>query len=148
MRTRSSALFACACLLLASGAAAQERVDQTGQASYYADKFHGRKTANGERLDQGALTAAHPNLPMGSRLEVTNLHNGKRVVVRVNDRGPFTGGRILDLTREAAERLDMLRRGVARVSVRVLGEEPAAAEVAAEENASEPRLDPAETAPD
>lgn len=147
MRTRSSALFACACLLFASGAAAQQETDQTGKASYYADKFHGRKTANGERLDQGELTAAHPSLPMGSRLEVTNLHNGKTVVVRVNDRGPFTGGRILDLTREAAERLDMVRRGVARVSVRVLGADQPATEAAAEESASEPQP-AAETAPD
>lgn len=91
-----------------------------GRASYYADKFHGRKTASGERLDQGELTAAHPDLPMGSLIEITNAENGKSVVVRVNDRGPFTPGRILDVTREAAERLDMVRRGVARVTVRVL----------------------------
>lgn len=148
MLTRTSALFACACLFLGSGAAAQDKAEETGKASYYADKFHGRKTANGERLDQAELTAAHPKLPMGSRVEVTNLHNGKKVVVRVNDRGPFTGGRILDLTREAAERLDMVRRGVAKVSVRVLGKDEPTAEAVAEATEVKTRPEAAETAPD
>jgi len=67
----------------------------TGQASYYGNEFHGRKTANGERFDQGKLTAAHRSLPFGTRVKVTNTQNGKTVVVRVNDRGPFVKGRIM-----------------------------------------------------
>lgn len=114
--------FSLACLAGPAGAQPPEREDETvtGRASFYADKFHGRRTASGERLNQAELTAAHPDLPMGSLVEITNLENGKSVVLRVNDRGPFTPGRVLDVTREAAERLDMVRRGVVRVGVKVL----------------------------
>jgi rare lipoprotein A len=93
-----------------------------GRASYYGARHHGRQTASGERFDQHALTAAHRSLPFGSRVRVTNLHNDKSVVVRINDRGPFVRGRIIDVSRQAAERLDMLRAGVVPVRVQQLAD--------------------------
>lgn len=90
---------------------------ETGYASYYADKFDGRKTANGETFNQNKLTAAHKKLPFGTQLKVTNLANGKTVQVRVNDRGPFIAGRIIDLSRAAAREIDMLGSGVAKVKI-------------------------------
>ena len=91
-----------------------------GKASYYGSRHHGRRTASGERFDQHALTAAHRTLPFGTWVKVTNLNNDRTVVVRVNDRGPHVRGRIIDLSREAAERLGMLRAGVAPVRVESL----------------------------
>ena len=91
-------------------------------ASYYADKFHGRKTANGEIFDMYALTAAHKSLPFNTMVKVTNLDNGKSVVVRINDRGPFVAGREIDVSKAAASKLGMLSEGVARVSLQILGE--------------------------
>lgn len=91
-----------------------------GKASYYGSRHHGKRTASGERFDQHALTAAHRTLPFGTRVKVTNLNNDRTVVVRINDRGPHVRGRIIDLSREAAERLDMLRAGVAPVRVESL----------------------------
>ena len=88
-----------------------------GMASYYADQFHGRRTASGERFDMGALTAAHRTLPFGSKVRVTNPANGKSVVVRINDRGPFTRGRTIDVSRAAAERLGLIARGHGRVEL-------------------------------
>jgi rare lipoprotein A len=95
---------------------------QDGMASYYGAAFAGRRTASGERFDPRALTAAHRELPFGTRLRVTNLENGRSITVRVNDRGPFASGRIVDLSWEAARALDMLRSGVARVRLEVLGD--------------------------
>ena len=92
-----------------------------GLASYYADKYQGHKTASGERFDTARLTAAHRTLPFGTKVRVTNLDNGRSVVVRVNDRGPFVSGRIIDLSPAAAKQLDMLRAGVVRVKLEVLG---------------------------
>ncbi len=91
---------------------------QTGAASWYGKAHAGRKTASGERFDPNALTAAHRSLPFGTRVRVTNLENGKSVVVRVNDRGPFRGGRIIDLSRAAARAIGA--SGVTRVSVEAL----------------------------
>lgn len=88
-----------------------------GKASWYGSRFHGRKTASGEAFDQHDLTAAHRSLPFGTRVKVTNLKNGKSVVVRINDRGPYAKGRLIDLSQAAAKRLDMLRSGVAQVRV-------------------------------
>lgn len=88
-----------------------------GQASWYGQRHHGRRTASGERFDQHALTAAHRSLPFGSRAKVTHLRSQRSVVVRINDRGPYGRGRIIDLSRAAAERLGMLRSGVAPVRV-------------------------------
>lgn len=96
----------------AAGAGAWE---QTGIASWYGGIFHGRKTANGETYDTYALTAAHRSLPFGTVLEVTNLNNNRRVRVRVNDRGPFVEGRVIDLSYAAARELDMLLDGTASV---------------------------------
>lgn len=91
-----------------------------GIASWYGPGFHGQRTANGEIYNQNGLTAAHPMLPMGTRIRVTNLRNGRRVWVRINDRGPYKKNRILDLSRLAAERLDMIREGTAPVRVDVV----------------------------
>lgn len=93
---------------------------ETGPASYYADRFEGRATANGERFTQAECTAAHLHLPFGSVVRVTNLENGRDVLVRVNDRGPFKGGRIVDLSRAAAEELAMTVAGIVRVRVELL----------------------------
>jgi rare lipoprotein A len=90
---------------------------QVGVASFYAHRFHGRKTASGTRYDMHAMTCAHPTLPFGTRLRVTELVSGRSVVVTVNDRGPFTGGRIVDVSYAAAKKLGMVERGVARVKV-------------------------------
>ena len=100
--------------------ATQERFSQSGKASYYARMHHGQRTANGETHDQNALVAAHRSLPFGTRVRVTNEHNGKQVVVRINDRGPFRRGRIIDLSRAAAAQLDMLKSGVIRVRIETL----------------------------
>lgn len=93
---------------------------ETGKASYYGQAHHGKRTASGERFDQNALTAAHRTLPFGTRVRVTNLNNERSVVLRINDRGPFVRGRVIDVSRAAAERLDMLRAGVVPVRVEPL----------------------------
>lgn len=90
---------------------------ERGDASWYGTKFHGRLTANGERYDMYAMTAAHKNLPLPSYVQVTNLDNGKKIVVRVNDRGPFHKGRVIDLSYAAASKIGMLKKGTARVKV-------------------------------
>lgn len=90
---------------------------QTGKASYYADKFDGRKTANGEIFSQKKLTAAHRTLPFGTMVIVKNLANGKTVTVRINDRGPFAENRIIDLSRAAANAIDMVKQGVVSVEI-------------------------------
>lgn len=92
----------------------------SGIASYYGRRFHGRPTASGERFDMHALTAAHRTLPFGSLVEVTNPRNGRSVIVRVNDRGPFVRGRTIDVSRAAAEQLGMISRGHARVDLALL----------------------------
>src|SRR5690554_6619883 len=88
-----------------------------GRASYYSSRLHGRRTASGEPYDETEMTAAHPSLPFDSLLCVTNLFNGRSAEVRVNDRGPFSGNRIIDLSMAAARELGMLRAGTARVRV-------------------------------
>ena len=90
---------------------------QHGKASYYARMHHGQRTASGERHDQNALVAAHRSLPFGTRVQVTNLANGRKVTVRINDRGPFRRGRIIDLSRAAAQQLGMIERGVVAVRI-------------------------------
>ncbi|WKT83810.1 MULTISPECIES: septal ring lytic transglycosylase RlpA family protein [unclassified Thermosynechococcus] len=96
------------------------RMQLTGIASWYGPGFHGARTANGERFDQDALTAAHRTLPFGTRVRVTNLQNGRSVVVRINDRGPFTGGREIDLSRGAAAAIGLIGAGVGPVRIDVL----------------------------
>jgi rare lipoprotein A len=104
-----------------------ERVSQyevVGIASWYGEDYHGRLTSNGELYDMNALTAAHPTLPLPSLVRVTNLENGRSMVLRVNDRGPFVNDRVIDLSRGAAQALDFEYRGLARVHVTYLGPAP------------------------
>ena len=120
-RKRRRGFIALAVLALALPfGSAQARV-QEGLASWYGEQFHGRPTASGELFDSSDMTMAHPTLPFGTRVRVTNLRNGRSVEVRVNDRGPFVGSRIADLSHAAAVTLGMMRRGIARVRIEVLG---------------------------
>lgn len=102
----------------------QPRYNEVGTASWYGDAFHQRATASGELFDMNAVSAAHTTLPLPCIVEVTNLDNGRRLQVRVNDRGPFVGDRIIDLSREAARQLGYERSGLARVRVRYVGPAP------------------------
>jgi rare lipoprotein A len=95
--------------------------DEKGIASWYGEQFHNRNTANGEVFDMELITAAHKTLPLPSIVEVTDLETGKKLRVRVNDRGPFVSGRIIDLSKGAAQKLGIYRKGVARVRVRYIG---------------------------
>ena len=97
---------------------------QTGTASWYGADFQGQRTASGETFDQAALTAAHPTLPIPSLVQVTNLENGREIIVRVNDRGPFVGERLIDMSQGAAQALGFEQAGQARVHVRYLGPAP------------------------
>jgi rare lipoprotein A len=115
MRKLGCALFL---LSLASVAVADSELE--GLASWYGGKFDGRLTSSGEVFDADALTAAHRTLPFGTLVRVTNVENGRTAVVRVNDRGPFVEGRVIDLSRAAAQQLDMLGQGVARVTLEIL----------------------------
>jgi len=101
------------------------RTVQEGVVSWYGAQFHDRKTASGELFDSEAMTMAHPSLPFGTLVRVTNLRNGRSVVVRVNDRGPFVGTRIGDLSQAAASEIGMMRKGVARARIEVLDDEAA-----------------------
>ena len=91
-----------------------------GMISFYSDEFDGRKTASGEKFDMYDMTAAHRTYPFGTRLRVTNLDNGKSVEVRVNDRGPFAKGRILDVSLKAAKKLELVGKGTARARIEVV----------------------------
>lgn len=91
-----------------------------GIASYYGRRFHGRRTANGERFDMNAMTAAHKTLPFGSMVQVTNPQTGKSVIVRINDRGPYAHGRTIDLSRAAAEQVGIVSRGHGSVELSLL----------------------------
>jgi len=104
--------------------AEQPDYDEVGQASWYGSQHHGRPTSTGERFDMNALTAAHKTLPLPSLVEVTNRANGRRVILRVNDRGPFVDSRIIDLSRAAADELGLLSQGVGDVRVRYVGRAP------------------------
>ncbi len=98
--------------------------DRRGLASYYASEFHGRRTSNGEIFDMWSLSAAHPTLPLPSYIYVTNLENGRTLLLRVNDRGPYTNSRLIDVSRAAARYLGFERPGTARVRVRYAGRAP------------------------
>jgi len=91
-----------------------------GQASWYGPGFHGKQTASGERFNQNAMTAAHKTLPFGTLVRVTNLNNGRSVEVVINDRGPFVRGRIIDMSKGAARRIDMIGEGVVPVKIDIL----------------------------
>ncbi len=99
---------------------------QRGIASWYGPGFHGKKTASGETFDQFAMTAAHRKLPLGTQVLVTNLHNGRKVEVEINDRGPFVHGRIIDLSKAAAQTLKLTKAGIAPVRIDVIGDSGAA----------------------
>lgn len=102
--------------------APQEAVLGRGSASYYAAKFDGRRTASGERFDNGAMTAAHRTLPFGTLVRVTNVANGRSVIVRINDRGPFTRGRMIDVSRAAASELGLVARGHGTVELALIAD--------------------------
>ena len=108
------------CLVVAGCATWTEPQEQMGDASWYGPGFHGRKTASGEVFDMHARTAAHRTLPFGALVRVTRLDTGASTVVRINDRGPFKPGRVIDLSNGAARDIDMVRDGVARVRIDVL----------------------------
>lgn len=118
-----AAVLACALIapaaLVAPRHAAAANIKKVGKASYYGRAHHGRRTASGERFDMGALTAAHPTLPFGTKVKVTNRKNGRSVVVRINDRGPFHNGRVIDLSRAAAAEIGMLKSGAASITLDV-----------------------------
>ena len=121
-RRRLAVLLACAALLVVATASCRTaggvpRVER-GVASWYGPNFHGRLTANGERYDMHGMTAAHRTLPFGTVVEVVNVGNGRRVTVRINDRGPFAHGRIIDLSYAAAREIGLVGPGTARVEVR------------------------------
>ena len=120
---------------------AQPNYDETGLASWYGDAFNGRPTSTGEIFDMHGLTAAHKTLPLPSLIEVTNVETGRSLILRVNDRGPFVDGRILDLSRGAADELGILRQGVGRVRVRYVGPAPRLG------GANAPRMQQASSAP-
>ncbi len=90
---------------------------EIGEASWYGQGFHGQETASGEIFDTNKMTAAHPSLPLGTKVEVTNLEKDKTVVVKINDRGPYADGRVIDLSRAAAKKLGMVKGGTANVKV-------------------------------
>jgi rare lipoprotein A len=93
---------------------------ENGIASYYHDSLHGNKTASGQIYDKNKISAAHKSLPLGTRVRVTDLRTGKSIEARVNDRGPFVKGRIIDLSRKAAKELGLLKKGITKVKVEVL----------------------------
>ena len=118
-----TALLTCV-LFMHSGPALADQVKPAaaaGTASWYGNPFHGRLTASGERYNMNELTAAHRSLPFGSKVRVTNRNNNQSVVVRINDRGPFAGKRLIDLSRAAASALKMMSSGVAPVKLELLG---------------------------
>jgi rare lipoprotein A len=120
----AAALAACAGSHSPAGhgaAKAAARGAQVGIASWYGPGFHGRQTASGQRYDMYAMTAAHRSLPFGTRVRVTNLENARSVVLTINDRGPFVGGRIVDVSKRAAQMLGFERKGKAKVRLQVLG---------------------------
>ena len=123
--------------------------DRVGLASWYGEPFHGRATANGERFDRGTVTAAHPTLPLPSLVRVVNLANHRELLVRVNDRGPFVGERLIDLSQEAARQLGFERQGLAQVRVQFVrladaeGEPPRPTTRRARAPVPEPSLEPA-----
>ncbi len=112
-------LFSCS-VKKKSETSKKEVVYQKGEASWYGPGFNGKKTANGETFNMNKLTAAHKKLPFGTKVKVTNLQNGKSVIVRINDRGPFVKGRIIDLSKKAAQQIDLIKAGHTPVKIIIL----------------------------
>jgi rare lipoprotein A len=119
--TRAIVLLLLLLFPLAVGGKATPGYTESGIASYYHDRFQGRKTASGERFDQTTYSAAHKTLPFGTTVRVTRVDSGRSVVVTINDRGPYKKGRIIDLSRQAARELGMIDRGVVKVEIEVIG---------------------------
>lgn len=118
----SSALIAAMHLLGTDAKAADVHGNaQAGKASYYHDRFNGRRTASGAPYNKHDLSAAHRTLPLGTRVRVTDAHSGRSVVVRINDRGPYARGRVIDLSRAAASEIGLIAKGVGKVQLEVLG---------------------------
>ncbi len=105
---------------LAAVAGGDTGFKQKGVASYYADRFHGRKTASGQRYNKQELTAAHKTLPLGTKVRVTNVRNGESVDVEITDRGPYIKGRVIDLSKAAARELGMVGAGLAQVRLEII----------------------------
>lgn len=120
MNIKSIVLVIILSLFFPLSSSSLENYPQYGNASWYGGKFHGRKTANGERFNKYSFTGAHKKLPFGTIIRVTNLRNGKDVYIRINDRGPFVKGRIVDLSLAAAEAINFNGRGVVRVRVELI----------------------------
>ncbi|MCO4785412.1 MAG: septal ring lytic transglycosylase RlpA family protein [Marinomonas atlantica] len=126
MNLQKTLLMICVCVGLAACSGGllshdeSKGFSQQGEASFYADKFQGRLTANGERFNQRAQTAAHKRLPFGVKVSVTNIANNKSTVVRINDRGPFVSGRVIDLSKSAFRRIANTQEGVIDVKVEVI----------------------------
>lgn len=116
MRTLLIIIF----ILIYYTAFGQNKKVETGIASYYGKKFHGKKTASGETFDMHKFTAAHPSLPFNTQVKVTNVLNQRSVIVRINDRGPYTGKRVIDLSKAAAEKLGFVTKGRATVRIEIL----------------------------
>jgi rare lipoprotein A len=138
-RLSLTVLGSCALLLLAAQGEAnlagarpraetQTAFQQVGVASWYGPGFHGRRTASGEIFDQDELTAAHRRLPLGTEVKVTNLENGRSILVEINDRGPYVKGRVIDLSRAAARRLGIVEEGLGRVRIEATPRQLAMAE--------------------
>ena len=113
---------------------------EEGMASWYGPGFHGKRTANGETYDMRAMTAAHPILPLGTIVRVTNKNNGRSLVLRINDRGPFTHDRVIDLSRAAADKLDIMTKGTAPVRIVAISDQPQTASAAAKAGNQPPKL--------
>lgn len=120
MKNRIAFLIVIFLFIFNSGLNAQQAYKKTGIASFYADKFEGRQTANGEIYYHAKRTAAHNSLPFGSIVKVTNLENNKVVVVRINDRGPFVDNRIIDLSKSVAQDLDFVEKGITKVKIELI----------------------------
>lgn len=115
-------VLVCGCATTRGPSATGRRAPEVGLASYYGREYHGQRTASGEVYDRNRLTAAHPRLPFGTHVRVTNLGNGRSVIVTITDRGPFTRHRIIDVSYRAARELDFVRDGTARVRVDALSD--------------------------
>ena len=120
LRILSLASMASALLMLSGCASIPKGAYQAGKASWYGAKFQGRKTASGEFFNMNEMTAAHPFLKFGTQVKVVSQSSGRSVVVRINDRGPFHGGRIIDLSRAAAKELGIIKQGFAQVYIYIL----------------------------
>ncbi|MFN4254089.1 MAG: septal ring lytic transglycosylase RlpA family protein [Saprospiraceae bacterium] len=140
----NSLLWLFLALPLTLSASAQHSAEEIGIATYYGDKLHGRKTASGELYDKNQLTCAHRTLKFGTKVRVTRMDNGKSIIVRVNDRGPFVKGYIVDLSRKAATEIDMIKEGIVKVKIEVVTDEAApekAPETVAETRTATPKTD-------